>query len=138
MNWLVYVFLTVCTWGLYGVFLHSGQLAMSQDEAWDFMTVVGPRLSSVGYDVRVPALSRRKATPSLRLFAETPAGSVVGAHQLSNVAWSVLFDDVEELRWTGPTRRFETLARELDGHTAGRTAADVNAGTGSARRRSRR
>jgi SNF2 family DNA or RNA helicase len=37
----------------------------------------------------------RKPTPSLRLFAETPAGSVVGAHQLSNVAWSVLFDDVE-------------------------------------------
>jgi superfamily II DNA or RNA helicase len=74
---------------------HRGQLAMSQDEAWDFMTVVGPRLSTVGFDVRVPALSRRKATPSLRLFAETPAGSVVGAHQLSNVAWSVLFDDVE-------------------------------------------
>ena len=29
MQWLFYVFLTVCTWGLYGVFLHSGQLAMS-------------------------------------------------------------------------------------------------------------
>ncbi len=28
MNWLVYAFLTVATWGLYGVFLHSGQLAM--------------------------------------------------------------------------------------------------------------
>ena len=72
-----------------------GQVALSQDEAWDFMTVVGPRLATVGFDVRVPALSRRKATPSLRLFAETPAGSVVGAQQLSNVAWSVLFDDVE-------------------------------------------
>jgi SNF2 family DNA or RNA helicase len=31
----------------------------------------------------------------LRLFAETPAGSVVGANQLSNVAWTVLFDDLE-------------------------------------------
>jgi hypothetical protein len=72
-----------------------GQVALSQDEAWDFMTVVGPRLATVGFDVRVPALSRRKATPSLRLFAETPAGSVVGARQLSNVSWSVLFDDVE-------------------------------------------
>ena len=72
-----------------------GQVALSQDEAWDFMTTVGPRLATVGFDVRVPALSRRKATPSLRLFAETPAGSVVGAQQLSNVAWSVLFDDVE-------------------------------------------
>jgi drug/metabolite transporter (DMT)-like permease len=29
MQWLFYVLLTVCTWGLYGVFLHSGQIAMS-------------------------------------------------------------------------------------------------------------
>ena len=72
-----------------------GQVALSQDEAWQFMTVFGPTLTVVGFDVRVPALSRRKATPSLRLFAEAPAGSVVGAQQLSNVAWSVLFDDVE-------------------------------------------
>lgn len=28
MQWLFYVLLTVCTWGLYGVFLHSGQMAM--------------------------------------------------------------------------------------------------------------
>jgi SNF2 domain-containing protein/SNF2 helicase protein/helicase-like protein len=72
-----------------------GQVAMSQDEAWRFMTVVGPTLATAGFDVRLPALSRRKARPSLRLFADTPGGSVVGAHQLSNVAWSVLFDDVE-------------------------------------------
>ncbi|MGH9134703.1 MAG: SNF2-related protein [Ilumatobacteraceae bacterium] len=72
-----------------------GQVALSQDEAWEFMTSVGPTLAAAGFDVRVPALSRRKATPSLRLFTESPAGSVVGAHQLSNVAWTVLFDDVE-------------------------------------------
>ena len=71
-----------------------GQVALSQDEAWRFMTTDGPTLALVGFDVRVPALSRRKATPSLRLFAEQTS-SVVGAHQLSNVAWSVLFDDVE-------------------------------------------
>jgi drug/metabolite transporter (DMT)-like permease len=29
MQWLFYVLLTVCTWGLYGVFLHSGQMAMN-------------------------------------------------------------------------------------------------------------
>lgn len=29
MQWLFYVFLTVATWGLYGVFLHSGQMAMN-------------------------------------------------------------------------------------------------------------
>jgi drug/metabolite transporter (DMT)-like permease len=28
MQWLLYAFLTVFTWGLYGVFLHSGQMAM--------------------------------------------------------------------------------------------------------------
>ena len=28
MQWLFYVFLTVATWGLYGIFLHSGQMAM--------------------------------------------------------------------------------------------------------------
>ncbi len=72
-----------------------GQLALSQDEAWDFLTMVGPMLASTGFDVRAPRISRRKATPSLRLFAESSAESVVGAHQLSNVAWSVLFDDVE-------------------------------------------
>ena len=71
-----------------------GRVALSQDEAWDFMTKVGPTLAAVGFDVRVPSLSRRKARPSLRLFTES-TGSVVGAHQLSNVAWSVLFDDVE-------------------------------------------
>ena len=72
-----------------------GQVALSQDEAWDFMTTLGPTLSAAGFDVRVPAMSRRKAKPSLRLFADTPAGSVVGAHQLANVAWTVLFDDLE-------------------------------------------
>ena len=72
-----------------------GQVALSQDQAWHFMSVTGPKLADIGFDVRAPELSRRKARPSLRLFAETVAGSVVGAHQLSNVAWSVLFDDVE-------------------------------------------
>ena len=28
MHWLAYVFLTIASWGLYGVFLHSGQIAM--------------------------------------------------------------------------------------------------------------
>jgi drug/metabolite transporter (DMT)-like permease len=29
MQWLFYVLLTVATWGLYGVFLHSGNMAMN-------------------------------------------------------------------------------------------------------------
>ena len=32
MHWLFYAFLTVCTWGLYGVYLHSGQIAMKDPE----------------------------------------------------------------------------------------------------------
>jgi SNF2-related domain/SNF2 Helicase protein/Helicase conserved C-terminal domain len=74
---------------------HRGQVALSQDEAWDFMSRVGPTLAAAGFDVRAPSISRRKATPSLRLLAESEPGTVVGAQQLADVAWSVLFDDVE-------------------------------------------
>jgi len=88
-----------------------GLLALSQDEAWDFLTMVGPTLVATGFDVRAPLISRRKATPSLRLFAEESAGSVVGAHQLSNVAWSVLFDDVELS--AGEVARLAKQARPL-------------------------
>ena len=87
------------------------QLAMSQDEAWEFMTVTGPMLATIGFDVKLPALSRRKARPSLRLFAEAPADSVVGARQLSNVAWTVLFDDVELT--ADDVRRLARQARPL-------------------------
>ena len=74
----------------------AGQVALSQDEAWQFMTVVGPVLAAVGFDVRVPALSRPQGRRRRCGCSPRPAGrSVVGAHQLSNVAWSVLFDDVE-------------------------------------------
>jgi SNF2-related domain/SNF2 Helicase protein/Helicase conserved C-terminal domain len=70
------------------------QLALTQDQAWELMTSTGPMLAAIGFDVRVPTMSRRKATPMLRLLAES-SDTVVGAHQLSNVAWSMLFDDVE-------------------------------------------
>ncbi len=75
--------------------LRRGQVVLSQGEAWNLMTVVGPMLEAIGFEVRVPALSRRKVTPSLRLFTEIAGNSVVGANQLANVRWSVLFDDVE-------------------------------------------
>ena len=75
--------------------LRRGQVVLSQAEAWELMTVTGTTLTAAGFEVRVPALSRRKPTPSLRLFADIAGDSVVGAHQLANVHWSVLFDDVE-------------------------------------------
>ena len=42
-----------------------------------------------------PQLSRRKPTPSLRVFVDAAPESVVGANQLANVRWSAVFDDVE-------------------------------------------
>ncbi len=72
-----------------------GEVLLSQDEAWSFMTTTGPVLMANGYDVRVPNLSKRKATASLRLTAEEGKDAVVGAQQLANVRWSAMFDDVE-------------------------------------------
>jgi superfamily II DNA or RNA helicase len=75
--------------------LRRGQVVLSQAEAWELMTTTGPELEAAGFEVRVPALSRQKPAPSLRLFSEPIGESVVGANQLSNVRWSVVFDDVE-------------------------------------------
>jgi hypothetical protein len=72
-----------------------GQVYLDHDEAWELMTVTGSSLEAAGFDVRVPALSRRRPSPSLRLFTEPAGDTVVGANQLSNVRWSALFDDVE-------------------------------------------
>ncbi len=75
--------------------LRRGQVYLSQPEAWELMTVTGASLEAAGFDVRVPALSRRKPSAGLRLFTEPTGDSVVGAHQLSDVRWSAVFDDVE-------------------------------------------
>ena len=75
--------------------LRRGQVYLSQDEAWELMTVTGPALEAAGFEVRVPALSRRKPTPALRLFVDPKGDTVVGANQLSDVRWSAVFDDVE-------------------------------------------
>ena len=72
-----------------------GQVYLSQDEAWELMTVTGAAVEAAGFEVRVPALSRRKPAAGLRLFTEPSGDTVVGAQQLSNVRWSVVFDDVE-------------------------------------------
>ena len=72
-----------------------GQVIVDQDEAWELMTTTGPRLADAGFDVRVPALSRRRPTATLRVFADASSSTVVGANQLADVRWSALFDDVE-------------------------------------------
>jgi superfamily II DNA or RNA helicase len=75
--------------------MRRGQVVLSQEEAWELMTVTGIELEAAGFDVRVPPLSRTRPSPMLRLFAEPAGESHVGAHQLSNVRWSVVFDDLD-------------------------------------------
>ena len=75
--------------------LRRGQVYLSQEEAWELMTVTGPILEDAGFEVRVPSLSRRKPSAALRMFTEPAGDTVVGAQQLSDVRWSILFDDVE-------------------------------------------
>ncbi len=72
-----------------------GEVVLSQDEAWQLMTVDGAVLIASGYEVRAPALSKKRPSPALRLTSEDAQESVVGAQQLANVRWSVVFDDVE-------------------------------------------
>ncbi|HEV3225420.1 MAG TPA: DEAD/DEAH box helicase [Acidimicrobiales bacterium] len=75
--------------------LRRGQVYLSTDEAWELMTRTGELLESAGFEVRVPALSRRRPKPGLRMLVEPVSDSVVGARQLSDVRWSAVFDDVE-------------------------------------------
>jgi hypothetical protein len=72
--------------------IRRGQVILSGDEAWDLMAATGPRLQLAGFDVRVPELSRRPSTPSLRIFVDSVNETAVGAIQL-RMRWSALFDD---------------------------------------------
>jgi hypothetical protein len=72
-----------------------GEVALGQDEAWQLMATTGPQLLSAGFDVQVPALSRRTPRPELRVYADSSAPLAVGASQLANVTWSAVFGDVE-------------------------------------------
>src|SRR5690606_25375090 len=47
--------------------MRRGQVYLSQDEAWEFMTITGDALEAAGFEVRVPALSRRKPSAGLRM-----------------------------------------------------------------------
>ena len=75
--------------------LRRGEVVLSQEEAWELMSGIGPVLADAGFEMRVPMLSRRKPTPSLRIFAESSGETSVGAHQLANVSWTAVFDDIE-------------------------------------------
>jgi hypothetical protein len=72
-----------------------GQVILSQEEAWDLMASTGSVLVAAGFEVRVPPLSKKKATPSLRVTSTGGEETAVGAQQLNDVRWSAVFDDVE-------------------------------------------
>jgi len=72
-----------------------GEVILSQQEAWLMMGDTGRMLIAAGFDVRAPQLSTKKAAPALRLTSQEAQESVVGAQQLANVSWSVLFDEIE-------------------------------------------
>jgi hypothetical protein len=73
-----------------------GQVVLDGDEAIELMFQTGLSLQAAGFEVMLPKVSRRRPKPQLRLFAEAMGGdSQVGVRQLSNVRWSVLFDDLE-------------------------------------------
>ncbi|HWG74987.1 MAG TPA: DEAD/DEAH box helicase [Acidimicrobiales bacterium] len=73
-----------------------GQVILSGDEAAEMLFGGADVLVGAGFDVRLPAFSRRRPRPRLRLFADDSGRpSSVGVRQLSNVRWSVLFGDTE-------------------------------------------
>jgi superfamily II DNA or RNA helicase len=75
---------------------NRAQVIVDSDEAWELMTDTGRILVSAGFDVRVPVASVRRPSPRLQLRADHPTGVArVGAHELSRVRWSVLFDDAD-------------------------------------------
>ncbi len=73
-----------------------GQVMLDAEEAADVMFNAGPGISAAGFEVLLPLVSRKRPQARLHMFAEAFGGpSQVGVAQLSNVRWSVLFDDLE-------------------------------------------
>ena len=56
-----------------------GQVAMGQEEAWDFMSRLGPMLVRSVSTCGRPSCHVRSARPSLHMFTEARPGSTVGA-----------------------------------------------------------
>jgi hypothetical protein len=126
--------------------LRRGQVYLSQDEAWELMTEIGPQLELAGFEVRAPALSRRKPSPSLRLFTEAdrrdrggrqPAGqrALVGAvrrrraHRRStSPAWPPRPDRSSAPTWqVGRARRGRPQGGRRRARRAGRQDEDDRA-----------
>ena len=83
MNWLIFALMTVLSWGLYGIFLHSGQTAMADKSNALFKSFLFVGLAYFLTAVLAPLaiLVVRKAEWSF-----PPAG--MGWSLLAGVGWS--------------------------------------------------
>ena len=70
-----------------------GEAILTEEEAWEVMSVGGGILLDAGFEVEVPRAGRTPR-PSLRLTT-LDGESASTAAELAHVRWSVLFDDVE-------------------------------------------
>lgn len=70
-----------------------GETMLTEDEAWEVMSVGSGVLVDAGFEVEVPRTGRAPR-PSLHLTA-LDGESASSAAALAHVRWSVLFDDVE-------------------------------------------
>src|ERR1043165_8906524 len=86
MNWLIFAFLTVFSWGVYGVCLHEGQMGMADRENGRYMAFLYVGIAYVLVAVLAPAAMLKAqggrldfwAYPSKGLWLSLFAG-IVGA-----------------------------------------------------------
>ena len=83
MTWLIFVAMTVCTWGVYGVFLHTGQTSMADPvngryKAFLFVGVAYLIVAVLGSVVMLLVNGASWALPTKGVAWSTLAG-VVGA-----------------------------------------------------------
>jgi len=83
MTWLIFAFMTVTAWGLYGVFLHTGQISMSDPvhgryKAFLFVGIAYLLTAVIGSAIMLAVNGAQWAFPAKGLVWSTLAG-LVGA-----------------------------------------------------------
>ena len=81
MRWLIFVFITVATWGCYGVFLHSGQLSMADAahgryKAFLFVGIAYLLIAVIGSAAMLVADGATWSFPAKGVVWSTIAGTV--------------------------------------------------------------
>ena len=83
MTWLIFAFMTVASWGLYGVFLHTGQISMSDPvhgryKAFLFVGIAYLLTAVIGSAIMLAVNGAQWSFPAKGLIWSTLAG-LVGA-----------------------------------------------------------